>query len=396
MQRRVTSMVQWGLYWVAYLLSHVGRFLPKREGVWVFGADGGARFADNSKYLFLHVAAERPDVRPIWLTTDDELVAALRSSGYEAYRADRPRGIYYTLVAEWAFVCLGRADLAWWATGGTPIVNLWHGCPLKRLTSAHDDASSGRIERAVAAIRDGGFDALVTTADELRPIFADVHDLPLDRVPALGYPRNDVLVEAGRDADLGNDRSVAESIREYAEEGPVVAYVPTYRRGFGMSHGDDEGPPIDEDALDEVLAAHDATFLLKHHPHAFDRVDAGASDRIVELPDDYDLYPSLGDVDVLITDYSSIYFDYLFVDRPIVFYAYDREAYEADPGLYFDYDAVTPGPTPENFPSFRGALEDALAGVDEYETERAAVRERFFDDPDGRSAERVATYFADR
>lgn len=389
---RIRSMVRWGGYWFLYAVSAVGLVLPKRNGVWVFGADGGDRFADNSKYLFLH-AADRDDVRAIWLTENDETLETLRDSGYEAYLADRPWGIYHTLTAEYVFVCLGRADVAWWVTGGAHIINLWHGCPLKRVATDRMEEQPSLLDRVIFLIRESAFDYLVTTSENLRDIFASAYDLPKARVPVLGYPRNDILRGDVAEATLGVDTETYDDIAAHAADGPVVAYMPTWRRGFGREHGDGGGPPIDEDALHDVLNSHDATFLVKHHPHAFERIDAGAGDRIVDLPDDYDIYPSLEAVDVLVTDYSSVYFDYLHLDRPVVFFPYDLDAYEARPGFYFDYDDVTPGPTPQTFDGFLDALDDALSGVDDFAAEREAVKHEFFDHPDQNAAERVARYF---
>lgn len=393
---RVRSTVVWGCYWVAYAMSHLSAVLPSREGVWVFGADGGDRFADNPKYLFLHAARERDDVRAIWLSENDETIDELRAAGYEAYRSDGVRGVVHTLLAEYVFVCLGRGDVAWWATGGTHVVNLWHGCPLKRIGADRAGEKPGLVDRLIFATRDSAFNDLVTTADGLRRHFASAFDLSTEQVPALGYPRNDVLRADPVDAELCVDVATHDRIAARAGDGPVVAYMPTYRRGFGMAHGGGDGPPIDEAALHDLLDAHDATFLVKHHPHATERIGAGAGDRIIDLPDDYDIYPSLDDVDVLLTDYSSVYLDYLHLDRPVVFYPYDREAYEARPGFYFDYDAVTPGPTPETFGGLYDALDDALAGVDEYEAERSTVRNQFFDHPDADAAALVADYYAAR
>ncbi len=390
---RVVSMASWGLRWALYALSFLGRAIPKDEQLWVFGADGGNRFADNSKYLFLYAANEREAIRPVWLTNNPETRDQLRRAGYESYLDTSLRGLYLTVRARYAFVVLGRADIAWWMSGATTVVNLWHGCPLKRIGSDIQGQEFSREGKFIFDIRDSAFDRFVTTADSLRSIFAGTYNLDLRDVLALGYPRNDVLKQDVAGATVGVDEEIIEMVEERAEEGPVIAYMPTYRSGFGMGHGGGEGPPIDPEALESMLAPHDATFLLKLHPHEQDAIDAGDEDRIVELPAEFDIYPVLSAVDVLVTDYSSVYFDYLHVDNPVVFYPYDLDAYRERPGFYFDYDEVTPGPTPETFEGFVDALERTITGPDEYVAERARVRNEFFDDPDTRAAERVYDHF---
>lgn len=393
---RITSAFRWGVLWFLYAFSFLGRLIPKREGVWVFGADGGDRFGDNSKYLFLHVTNERPDVRAIWLTANDDVRDMIRDAGYESYRAGGLRGIYYTMIAEYAFVCLGRGDIAWWASGATTVVNLWHGCPLKRVGSDRMGETPGTLDRLIFAIRESAFDKLVTTANSLRNTFVSGFGLAREDIPVLGYPRNDVLRGEIPDELLGIDQETTDTITARSAQGPVIMYMPTYRRGFGMEHGETDGPPIDEDALQAFLDEHDATFLVKLHPHAQDRIDAGTGDRIITLPDDYDVYPALSAVDILVTDYSSIYLDFLHLDRPVVFYPYDLDAYEERPGFYFDYEDVTPGPTPQTFDGFLDALDETISGIDDYQTERRSVRRQFFDHPDHTASEKVVEHFSNQ
>ena len=385
--------VQFVAFWTAFALSHVAGLLPARENLWAFGAGGGDRFGENTKYLFLHVAAEHPEVRPVWLSKDPEVVETVRDAGYEAYRASSLRGLFYTLRAKFLFLSLGTNDVTWWATGAPTVVQLWHGVPLKRIGGTRAGKEWGRLDRFRFDYRDSAWDYLTVTAETVREISARAYDLDPGRVLPTGYPRNDALLRDVPNAELGSEDAV-ETVERLAEEERVVAYMPTYRRGFAEGHGDsiaDAG--IDFGALDSLLEARDAHLVVKYHPHATERVDSGRHDHIHVLPDDADVYPLLSDVDVLVTDYSSVYFDFLLLDRPVVFFPYDLDAYEQNPGFYFDYDGVTPGPTADTFPELVEALDDTLGGTDEYAAERRAVRDRFFDFADDQASERVYRTF---
>jgi len=85
--------------------------------------------------------------------------------------------------------------------------------------------------------------------------------------------------------------------------------------------------------------------------------------------------------EVVVTDYSSVLFDYLAVDRPLVFFAYDRAGYTTARGFYFDYESVTPGPVVTETETLCAALDDAIeaarGGSDPYTADRRQVRERF-------------------
>ena len=389
----VRDGVRFVAFWTAYALSYVVGLLPARENLWAFGAGGGRRFGENTKYLFLHVAAEHPDVRPVWLSKDPDVIETVRDAGYEAYRASSLRGLFYTLRAKFLFLSLGTNDVTWWVTGAPTVVQLWHGVPLKRIGLTREGKDWGRLDRFRFEYRDSAWDYLTVTAEAVRDVSARAYELSPDRVLPTGYPRNDALLRDVPDEELGSEDAV-ETVRRLSEEERVVAYMPTYRRGFAEGHGDsiaDAG--INFELLNALLRERDAHFVVKYHPHATERVDPGRHERIHVLPDDADIYPLLSDVDVLVTDYSSVYFDYLLLDRPVVFFPYDLDAYRENPGFYFDYDDVTPGPTARSFPELVETLEATLDGEDEYAAERREVRDRFFDHADAESAERVYRTF---
>ncbi|GHB21268.1 glycosyl transferase family A [Streptomyces viridiviolaceus] len=193
-----------------------------------------------------------------------------------------------------------------------------------------------------------------------------------------GYPRNDVYYTATAD-------DVARVRRELGvpEGKTAVLYAPTHR---DHETGFDTGA-LDLEAFCEA-AGEDVVVLLRAH-YFYDRGGARSSGRIIDVT----AHRSSEDVclaaDALVTDYSSIMFDYANLDRPIVVYADDWEVYRETRGVYFDLMAAPPGPvarTPEELArvfrdgSYAGAESAAL---------RAAFRERFCEFDDGRAAERV-------
>ncbi|MEM4782150.1 MAG: CDP-glycerol glycerophosphotransferase family protein, partial [Halalkalicoccus sp.] len=132
--------------------------------------------------------------------------------------------------------------------------------------------------------------------------------------------------------------------------------------------------------------------VVKFHPFSDPGFDPEQFERIHLLPAGSDVYPLLRETDALVTDYSSVYFDFLLLDRPVAFYAYDRERYEKRPGFYVEYDEVTPGPVAETFDELLGALDLVLDSPEAHAAERERVRAMAFDHADDRSAERVREY----
>lgn len=357
----------------------------RNPDLWVFGAREGEAFADNAKYLFLHVASERPDVRPVWVTRNDDVVAALRARGFEAHRADSLRGLRLQLRAGVAVLTHDLDDVDPRAVGGATTVMLWHGIPLKTVAWDAELADAPLPTRLATRYILGQYDRVTLPGRGTLDALASGLRLGADRFLVTGYPRTDALVGEIPNADVGADDAVRERIRRLADDGRVVVYLPTFRDA-PADRASSRLTPDRLDRLDSLLASHDARLVVKLHPKERFDVDLARYSRIVALPSDVDVYPLLSAVDVLLTDYSSVFLDYLLLDRPVVFYPYDLDRYRDERGLYYDYESVTPGARAETFEELLAALERTLEGPDEFGSARATVRDRFFDVPAGECA----------
>ncbi|WP_340378450.1 CDP-glycerol glycerophosphotransferase family protein [Streptomyces sp. SS7] len=192
-----------------------------------------------------------------------------------------------------------------------------------------------------------------------------------------GYPRNDVLYTATAE-------DVARVRRELGvpEGRTAVLYAPTHRdwrTGF-------EGG-LDLEAFCEA-AGEDVVVLLRAH-YFYDRGGARGTGRVLDVTG----HPSSEDVclaaDALITDYSSIMFDYANLDRPIVVYADDWDVYTETRGVYFDLMAAPPGPVARTPQELARVFRDGTYASPGSAQLRAAFRARFCQFDDGRAAERV-------
>ncbi|MFE7976442.1 CDP-glycerol glycerophosphotransferase family protein [Streptomyces shenzhenensis] len=192
-----------------------------------------------------------------------------------------------------------------------------------------------------------------------------------------GYPRNDVYYTA-------TAQDVARVRRELGvpEGRTAVLYAPTHR-----DHHTGFEPGLDLEAFC-AAAGEDVVVLLRAH-YFYDRGRAAADGRIIDVT----AHRSSEDVclaaDALITDYSSIMFDYANLDRPIVVYADDWEVYRETRGVYFDLMAEPPGPVARTPEELARVFRDGTYAGPEARALRAAFRERFCQFDDGRAAERV-------
>lgn len=366
------------LHWVVTRLS---RLWGRDPSLWVFGARSGRDFSDNAKYLYLHVAATHPEVRPVWLSKDRTVVHELREHGYEAHHTYSPRGLSLNLRAGVVLFTHGLRDVNLWCSGGARAVLLWHGTPLKHISwDAHfpDESLPVRLAHTYAH---RVLDLVTVTTEAMLPVFASGLGVDPTVLRPTGYPRNDALFESIPGADIGIDSTVQRTVADLAADHPVLLYLPTFRDSDTGSALD----ALDLPALDAVLERHDAYLLVKTHPA--DPLEPGPTtgDRIRVLPETTDSHSLLAHADVLVTDYSSVYFDYLLLDRPVVFYAHDLERYRAERGFYFEYETVTPGPVTRTADELTRTVEQTLEHDDAYADERARVRERFCHTGKGRS-----------
>lgn len=379
------------------VLYAVSLVIPRDESVWVFGSGGGNRFAENSKYLYLHVANNHSnDVRAVWISRREDTVEELRSRGYEAYLADSRRGKLLTLRAGSIFFTHSLNDVVMACALGARTVNLWHGIPLKciSLDDTYYMQRMGFLNRLRTRLLYRAYDYIVTTSDSLRSIFSSAFAAPEDSIVSAGYPRNDVLLRDIPGAEIESNPDEIDRLRQLRSEADesVILYAPTWRETRSEFLTD---TGLDFDELDAFLQRRNAHFVMKLHPNTEDGI-SGDYDRISMAPNDVDIHAMLKHTDALITDYSSIYFDYLLLDRPLVFFAFDLQRYRSsDRELYFEYEDVTPGPKPQTFEDLLDALDAILDGADEYADRRTEVRDRFFDEPDGHAAERVYQEFAE-
>jgi len=376
----LSFLAQWALYLAVKALSPLWE---RDDRLWAFGARGGDAFADNSKYLFLHVAAEHPDIRAVWLSKDRPVVAELQRAGYEAYHCRSLRGLLVTLRAGVVFLTQGHRDLTMPCCGGALTVLLWHGIPLKRISWDAGFADEPAPVRAAHAAMIREFDLLTVPGEGAIEAFASGLGVDREKMVATGYPRNDALFGPIRGEELGTDAAALARVRALAADHSVVCYLPTYREYDSGA----VGANVDFAALEDFLAERDAYLAVKPHPKESLDLPAGLS-RVVALPESTDVYPLLRAVDALITDYSSVYFDFLLRDRPVAFYPFDLDRYRAERGFYFDYEAVTPGPVARAFPALLDALDRTLdaaaSGVDADPdaARRRALRETLFERPD--------------
>ncbi len=266
---------------------------------------------------------------------------------------------------------------------GTTIVQTWHASgAFKKFGLSVLDKSFGATEALTRRVRiHGNYDICLVGSTAGAAFYAEAFGQPVERFATdLGIPRTDALL----DPQVVARTSAAVRARYgIAPDRRVVLYAPTFR---GDSVGSAvAGPMLDLRLLHERLGD-DHVVLLRLHP--FVRAGVAIPADLAGFAIDAGDHPEINDLllasDVLVTDYSSVIFEYALLRRPMLFFAPDLDAYEGERGFYFDFRSGVPGPVLETTEQVADQLRSGavdLARID-------AFREWAFDVADGHATER--------
>lgn len=353
--------------------------------LWVFGAPDG-RFEGNSKYLYLwlHLTGHSP--APVWITQDKGLARRLRDRGMQAHARWSGEGLRTAARAGVYFVNDNASDVNFPLSNGAVIFNLWHGVGLKNVLFGAKVGVSARLagkrpssfQRIRSMRRLQRPDWVVSTSPEMsRDFFARCFDVPMSRAPALGYPRLDPqLDDKLRAAAMSFDDY---SPLEVAGGGRTILYAPTLREAGSHFL---EGALPDLSRLSDALRAQDAHLFLKLHPKMTEGLPDPSSlpGNVSLLPESMDLYPVLDRFDALVTDYSSLFFDFIASrSAGVVLYTFDYDDYiRAERDLAWDYDDATVGVRASDFSGLCAVIGDGRAFAPLDQAKLSALRQRFW------------------
>ena len=366
--------------------------LPSDNDLWVFTSHNGTSFAENAKYQFIY-SSHQEDKRAVWISRNKNIVSMLQEEGYEAYSYQSLLGKLISLKSGTLFITHGTKLMPY--SGNSTIIQLWHGNMLKKMGN-DKKAEKNMVKKLHYRMIGRGWDYFVVTSSSYPARHAQsAYDMAEKDLLITGYPRTDPLIRDVTGEMIGIDPEIHRVFTSLREEGPLLCLVPTWNGGrneqtrFSEEH-------IEMEDLDDLLNEYDANLVVKQHPYTESVINDDGFDNIFVTSKSMDMYPVLKYVDVLITDYSSIFFDYLLTDGKLIFYPYDLDYYLENRGLYFEYDEITPGPkayTPKQLNQTISSVlsEDDSCKDNSYEKDRSDITDEFYRYQDGNAAERIHT-----
>lgn len=381
--------------WVLRLIRILNEIVPKQDCQALLYSH--VPLSDNARALFEHLQANYPWVSCVWLTNSQEGALVLRRRGIQAWSTRSFHGLWAFLRSKYVFAS-HSFGLYYVKSRKQRTVCLWHGMPLK----AMGFLDRTELPETLRAIRKWGRATDILVCSSLVMKNAMVACLAFDdprRVLITGQPRNDKLF-ASQDARSLLEKALKISLEPYAT---LVAYLPTFRCGY-EDRVEGQHPFLQWSAEDigllfEFLERRKALMVVKPHPldeFVFTRAEVPLPKNIKVLTaaelqrSNVDLYEILGAFDALITDYSSVYFDYLLLERPILFMVPDLETYQQVRGFSLEpVDFWMPGPKAGNVADLVRELERLLGDKQYWQRERETVNKLVNSYRDAGSSERV-------
>lgn len=350
-------------------LEHFGQIRPDSH-IWLFSSTDNSHYNYNSRYLFEYVKENLPEITPLFVINDPGLRNSLSSKYGKQYfiETESIQGIRQALSAGVWFTSAGLPAYGTGLHKKRLIINLWHGVPLKKIALL--DPNLKKAARIYfKKIFSENYTCILTTSHELIPLMARSFAVSEDKIKVWGQPRNDGLFQKNDCREI-----LGQLFPDLPEYTKTVLYAPTFR-----DYGQVQLFPFkdfDQKQLEAFLDEKNMLLFIRTHVAEQGSAAPYLGKRIRFLGNEQaeDVTGILNIFDCLITDYSSIYIDYLLTDKPMIFLPYDRQQYLDGRGMNFDYDDVTPGPKPETFNDFLDALSPK---EDFWKSERTRVNRLF-------------------
>ncbi len=356
--KKINDILTWAesacMYWLH-------RNKKRDSHLWVFGCWGGAKYADNAKYLFEYVNKNHASIRAVWITSKLDIKNMLTNAGYEVYLSDTESAEKILNQAGVAFFTNSLNDFGIHPfLNGAKLCALFHGVGFKNELRELDNQHTvkAKLKGLKHYIYDLSYTDYIFTTSEFakRKFHVQQYNAKLNSIILTGQPRNDALFENG--------------VPFPAER--TILYLPTFRENKSGQIRLDKviNELLEFDRLNDLLKKYNYTLLIK--PHYLTKIHKEkrlSNIQILNDSDVTDIQNLLAKVGMLITDYSSVIGDFALLYRPIIFYSYDLDEYSANNHMHPAYRNVLCNTYVKNNNELYSTLERIFQGsLDYYST----------------------------
>lgn len=357
--------------------SAVNRCIPKNQHKVLLYANEG--FRDNIMYLSRYMVGMGYDKKYKIICACDDYRSHHAARHPNVKFVSTKMGMLHYFTSKAVYYCFGRIPIV--PAKGQAAVQMWHGTSFKGFDQTMQKTNS---------IKNQFYTHVFASSEFFRPIVEKKFACAPSCVYICGHPRTDCFYYKGKNYDLGNYKK-------------VIIWMPTFRKSEQLGYADTDTDNIvpyfrteELPELDKFARDNDVLLLIKFHPMqdiGSEKLGEFTNIRLYthkEFTKHYDLYGLLKQTDALITDYSSVFYDYLLLDKPIGFTEDDEEQYASSRGFAVDDpDAFKPGMRIRTREDLLKFISDTAEDIDEYKAKRKEINDLANQYQDGRNCERA-------
>jgi len=274
------------------------------------------------------------------------------------------------------------------ARKGQEIVQLWHGAgAFKKFGNSRLKKYGGDITRVHSGYKK--YTKAITSSEDIRPCYAEAFNISIEKVKATGFPRTDMFFD---EKIIEQKKSELYKKYPFLNHKKVILFAPTFR-GTKVREANYDFNKLDLEKIYNEFKD-EYVFIFKWHPAVYNNIVFGEVEGYdfskyenfyYDLSKERDINDLLLITDLLITDYSSVIFDYVFMKKPVIYFAYDLEDYKGDRGLYFPFEEYVYGKVAIK----NDELIQAIKEEDMQEEKREKFKKKFLEACDGHSTEKT-------
>jgi len=333
------------IFWFFYPFVFMLKIIRRDKNIWVFGNFKG--YVDNTKYIYEFVLDNTPEIEAYWITKDKSLFNSLTIEGKNALYYYSLKGVWISLRAGVSFMTNGYSDLNKLASINSCVINLWHGFPIKKIVFDAELETTfyslGRFNKVFTSLSKKTLGFLNNKID----FFFVSSEFELSRMQQafmidhskfriLGTPRWDII----RNSKQKNE-TILEIFNKYnTTQGENILYAPSWREN-GWSKNQ-QVSNLKE--FINYLEKENKYFFIKKHPltpkEEIMKWGLKETQRI-NFIDNFDINESYSCIDILITDFSSLIFDYGLLKKPVLYFITDLNEYAGNRGFYDDITLIS-------------------------------------------------------
>lgn len=365
------------------ILKFINFFIPKNNKQIAFISYPD--FSDNPRALFEYIKKNDTEYKLIWLIRDIEVFKILKEHNIQdVFFQNSLKGLFFYMKSK--YIITSQTDLIGIKSAWQIYFDLWHGMPLKKFGLLKENFKESRWSK-----NSKKSNYRIATSNLTQALISASFGVEAKKVKVVGQSRTDFFKEDSNNylKKLGIDK------KKYKK---IVLFLPTFR-DFNSYKVDNifRFDNFDSEKFTSFLKKNEILFITKLH-HIDERKAEHLSNKDnfillknIDLRNQLiDLYHVLNEIDALITDYSSVYIDFLIKNKPIIFIPTDLDKYRSTQGLILEpYDRWTPGPKAYTQEGLSKELENLVLNQDNYSKKRSLITEILHKYQDINSSERI-------